>query len=60
MIIDEAIKELEELSIPIKTRADYRKHLAVRLGIEALWRVKQRRQNVCDLEDQFLPGETEK
>lgn len=40
MTIDEAIKELEQLSLPIKTKGDYKKHTAVTMGIVALKAVK--------------------
>ena len=36
MTDEQAIKELNTLKLPIKTEQDYRRHQAIRLGIEAL------------------------
>jgi len=62
--LEEAIEELRALALPIVTEQDYRKHKAVRLGIEAIERVRQIREasiklvkyNLCD---HLLPSETE-
>jgi len=58
MTIDEAIKELNGLSLPLRTIADRRKHDAVLLGIEALKRVKNERDIQGGLFNYALPWET--
>lgn len=59
MTIDEAIRELEQLPLPLKTGGDHERHLAVRIGIEALKRVKAQRGPGGEIGALGLPGETE-
>ncbi len=58
MTIDEAIRTLKKLALPIKTESDYANHLAVRLGIEALERERERRFNPRIQPRVLLAGET--
>jgi hypothetical protein len=58
MTIDEAITQLKQLPLPLKTRSDYKKHQAVRLGIEALKRIKEGREMNYEYFSHWLPGET--
>ncbi len=59
MNLDQAVKVLGKIAIPIKTRGDYTKHQAVLLGIEALKRIQAIR--ITDRVERItrLPGETE-
>jgi len=58
MTLERAIEELNSLELPIRTELDHKKHLAVRLGIEALKRVKECGYPArCGLMER-LPGET--
>ena len=65
MTLDQAIEELNTLELPNKTEQDHNKHLAVRLGTEALKALKKWRQShsVIAFEDDDplfgLPDETE-
>jgi hypothetical protein len=59
MTIEEAIKELNTLELPMKTAQNYDKHLAVRLGIEALKRIKEQKTQIPPWTGSLLPGETE-
>jgi len=60
MKIEEAIKELNTLKLPIKTEQDHRRHQAIRLGIEALKRVKDLRrvEPPFTTAEAWLPSET--
>ena len=58
MTLDEAIKENNTLQLPLKTEQDHRKHLAVRLGIEALKRLHVLRLISTNEANHLLPGET--
>jgi len=58
MTIEEAIEILNNLELPIRTEQDYRKHLAVRLGIKALTWIYELRGIVKSLPPHKLPGET--
>jgi hypothetical protein len=58
MTIDEAIQTLKKLALPIKTESDYKNHMAVRLGIAALERERERRFNPRITERVLLPGES--
>jgi hypothetical protein len=59
MKIEEAITILNRLELPLKTRQDKLQHRAVRLGIEALIRLKEHREQHIDITFRALPGETE-
>jgi hypothetical protein len=58
MTIEEAVKELNTLELPIETEQDHRKHLAIRLGIEAIKEIKRCRDNGYRFICIRLPEET--
>lgn len=63
MKIEEAIEILQKLTLPIKAEQDHRQHQAVRLGIEALKRIKVEREHFSMSLVLYigapLPGESE-
>jgi hypothetical protein len=58
MTLEEAIEELERISVPILTVEERRKLLAVRLGIEALKLIQYQSPNRTLPGTKLLPGET--
>ena len=58
MKLDKAIEILNHLELPLKTAEDHDNHLAVRLGIEALKRIRLGRDTPSGLSFIPLPGET--
>lgn len=58
MKVSNAIERLNKLPLPIKTVDDCDNHKAVQLGIEALKRLQEHRNEHIDISHRNLPGET--